>query len=102
MARLARNFAIDYLKKSSTARARERQARTQLAPPDRSGPTEQDVVAWLEELEVLAPAWDIDRLRLICRIADGSRVTVTILYDVSPRTNRRWVAELLPKYGTSH
>ena len=82
--------------------ARERQARTQLIPPDRSGPTEQDIDAWLKDLAPFAPEWDIDRLRLICRVDDGSKLTVTIIYDVSPRTHRRWVAELLPKYGKPH
>jgi DNA-directed RNA polymerase specialized sigma24 family protein len=103
LAKVAHNFAFDYLDRSIRARRRERQARKQLTLPDRSGPTEDVVAASVADLATIAKARDIDRMRVISGLSRGSGAVTTLIAtvttDVSTRTHRRWMADLYEKFG---
>jgi hypothetical protein len=73
-----------------------------LHPADRSGATERDVRAWIEEVSGTAPAQDVERLRILCGEApepdaaqSGFQASVK---TPTERTIRRWSSTLESKY----
>jgi DNA-directed RNA polymerase specialized sigma24 family protein len=100
---LAVHFALNAMRKLKRIRRQEDEAARFATPPDRSGPTANQIRSTMQELTALMP--NDDRLKVL-QILDDKSLADELRSEVgcntgprSRRTERRWREELFRKYA---
>ena len=85
------HFARNWVDRRQRAVAKEKAARSETPPPDRSGPDETPLQARLEEWPPLMRPRDFEHLQVLIGLSKPER-------PISARTRQRWIEQLLRKY----
>jgi DNA-directed RNA polymerase specialized sigma24 family protein len=87
---VAANFALDCVERRGRAIAREKAAVSRAPLPDRAGPDEPQLQAWLDELRTRMTPRDFERLLKLAKLS-------TVETPIPDRTRRKWIVRLVNK-----
>jgi hypothetical protein len=88
---VAANFALDWVERRGRAIVREKAALWRATLPDRSGPDERQLQAWLDELRTKMTPRDFERVLKLAKLS-------TVETPIADCTRRKWIVRLMNKY----
>ena len=91
---VAANFALDWVERRGRAIDREKAALWRAPLPDRSGPDERQLQAWLDELRTRMTPRDFERVLKLAKLS-------TVETPITDCTRRKWIVRLIDKYPDS-
>jgi DNA-directed RNA polymerase specialized sigma24 family protein len=94
---LAIHFTLNSIRKIKRMRREEARVLLEAPPPDRTGPTEQQIESIMRELQSLMP--EKERAKLAKILHMNSLEEARLSKPPSSRTYRRWKREIYRRYG---